>query len=424
MDAAYNLAQAMTDLAEMLEDLEGDARAEEIRRLREEARTVLEMVLQGQEEYLRLTTEAVDVEAAEEAVDEVEGGAEMDMDDPPGDEGDATTTYETHLPTPSALLDTALALIDIHLSLWESTVPSRTPTNSEQSVVRSVLDRAAATTPPGRQAELDLAEIKVLLSMDGIVWDLFKSEARIGTGVEKSLEGAVAALEALLTSLDVYPPDEQTVRTDILTTLADTHSTIASRLLFLTPQLPPGPSPLAQQAWFHFSQAVTRLSTALDLPTSASTPRLFKTSVLLSLSKASLSRVKLAELNETAQRNASQLMENATTYSARASEALGRNATTLPYPAGWVAELIARNTALQQLRVCFYGSKPDLVADAKERYASRAVGILERLKGVRDEERRVRSADVERWITEIQEEGGMEDEEREWWKEVAAGLGE
>jgi len=31
---------------------------------------------------------------------------------------------------------------------------------------------------------------------------------------------------------------------------------------------------------------------------------------------------------------------------------------------------------------------------------------------------------VERWITESQEEGGMEDEEREWWKEVAAGLGE
>ncbi len=101
MDAGYNLAQALTDFADMLDDLEGDARADEVRRLREEARDMLEKVLSGQEEYLQSITEAVDVEAAEESIDEMENEAGMDdVDDPPEEEGD-TTTYETHLPTPS-----------------------------------------------------------------------------------------------------------------------------------------------------------------------------------------------------------------------------------------------------------------------------------------------------------------------------------
>ena len=277
MDAGYNLAQALADLAEMLEDLEVDGRADEIRRLREEARDMLEKIYQGQEEYLRSSTEVND----EEAVDEVGGAGDMEVDIPQGDKAE-TTTYETHLPTSSSFVDTVLALVDIHLSLW--------PSNPTQYAVRSILERAAPLTPPGRQAELDLAEIKLLLAMDGLVWDSSKAEARIGTMVDKSLEGAILALEALLASLEVYAPEEQTVRADILTTMADTHTAQANKMLVLSPQLPPGPSYLAQQAWFHFSQAVSHLVTALELPTTTSTPRVFKPSTLLALSRASLAR--------------------------------------------------------------------------------------------------------------------------------------
>lgn len=423
MDAGYNLAQALTDFADMLDDLEGDARADEVRRLREEARDMLEKVLSGQEEYLQSITEAVDVEAAEESIDEMENEAGMDdVDDPPEEEGD-TTTYETHLPTPSALADTTLALVTIHLSLWESTLPSRTPSDIEQSAVRSVLDRAGAFAPPGRQAELDLAEIKVLLTMDGLVWDLFKAEAKVGTGVERSLEGAVAALGALVANLDLHPPDEQTVRADVLTTLAETHTTIAKRMLFLTPQLPPGPSPLAQQAWFHLSQAVKHLTTAVDLPVNRFSPKLFKPSVLLSLSKASFARAKLVDVNETAKRNHSQLMENATTYANRAAEGLEMRSTTVPYPAGWDAESLIRNVLLHQIRISFFTPLQDEVSRCEIRSAEISGNVIQRLKEVGDVERMVTRSDIERWVGEIEEEGWMGEGERTCWKEVTAGLG-
>lgn len=92
--------------------------------------------------------------------------------------------------------------------------------------------------PAGRQAELDLAEIKVLLTMDRIIWDMYKGEAKAGSGIEKSLDGAIAAIGTVLTSLDAVPAEDSTVRPEILTTLADTHVTIANRLIFLNTQLP------------------------------------------------------------------------------------------------------------------------------------------------------------------------------------------
>lgn len=421
IDAGYNLAQALTDLADMLDDLDGEARSEEIHRLREEAKDVLERVLQGQEEYLRSISEEVDVSAAEATVDTGESEADMEVDDPQGDEA-GTATYETHLPTPSSFVDTLLSLIDIYISLWQSTGPSRTPTDLEH--FRSLLDRAPSLTPDGRQPEFYLAEIKVLLTMDGIVWDTFGAEARTGVGVEKSLEGAVAALEALLASLDICPPDEKTVRADIITTLANTHSTIANRMLFLSPQLPPGPSPLAQRAWYHFLQAVSQLSNALNLPTTTSTPRLFKPSTLLALSQASLSRARLATVNETAKRHVSQLMENATTYANQANDLLGWSAGIPPFQSGWDAELLGRNLMLHQLRINLYGSKTDLMPDAKDRFTGEVVRIMERIKGVKDEERRVKGIDLERWIGEIEGESSLGDGEKEWWIEIRAGLGD
>ena len=445
MDAGYNLAEALVEFANVLEDLHGDTRRDEVGRLRNEAREIWERVMSGQEEYIRTNVEGVDVDRVSGEVEvgevKVEGMVTMDVEDGEGGEGavegEKQTTYETHVPTPSALVDTALELVNLHLSIWTSAEPPTTPPDDQaQSAVRAILDRATSLTPVGRQAELDLAEIKVLLAIDEIVWDVYKSEARIETGPEKSLEGAVGALTSLLASLDIHPPDESTLRAEILTILADTHSTIAHRQLFLSSQLPPGPSPLAQGAWHNLSQCVTLLNQALELPTTASTPKTFKPSVLLNLSKASLARVKLGKANETAKRNVQQLMGNATTYANRAAEALGwrmlTTATTsnptvsmnVPWMAGWDAELLARSVGLQQLRIGHVASTIAGLVE-KERWTEGARGLVGRLKGMSsgDGERRLTAIDVYRWIDDVEdEEQGMDEEEKTWWVDVAQEL--
>ncbi|WVR09787.1 hypothetical protein IAU60_006863 [Kwoniella sp. DSM 27419] len=458
MDVAFNLSQSCSSLADVLEDLDADSSREEVRKLREEARDVLQEVMDGQEEYLRATSEDNDAAETEEVVDEIEGGAvgegmEVDTatdDDGADDEGveaDRSAAFETHLPTPSTFIDTVLSLVQLHLTLWDSTAVPRTPTEEEQTIVRSILDRAAPFAPTGRQAELDLVEIKVLLTMDSIVWDLFKAEARVGMGLEKSLEGAAAALSAVLSSLDVAPPDEPTVRPDILTTLADTHMVIASRMMFLNVQMPPGPSPLAQQSWYHLSQATTHLTTALDLPSHAATPREFKPSVLLSLSKASLARARLSPIHDTAKRNLVQLLDNATTYAARAGEGLGwkfiridgsaqPTATSglslsigggasgddgLPWQAGWEPELLSRSIAFQQVRVCLYASRTDLLPEeARAKHAAGITKVTAKLKALSGE-RSVGIKDVTRFLEGLEDdEGGVLDVERTWWSELFA----
>jgi hypothetical protein len=435
MDTGFNLAQACASLADMLEELEGDAEATQVQSLREQAKGMLENVLGGQEEYLVAMSnragEDDDVVEGIEGDAAASGGAEEESMaiDPNGEDGEEESTFETHLPTPSALVDTALALVDIHLSLWESAAPPVMPTDEAQAAVRAILERTAPFAPAGRQAELDLAEIKVLVSIDGIVWDLYRSEAKIGTGVERSLVGASMALGALLGSLDAQPPDEETVRADILTTLADTHTAIAARLISLTPQLPPGPSELAQEAWTALGHTIAHLTTALALPHTPSSPKEFKPNVLLSLSKASLARARLAEINETAQRNAGQLIENAATYATRAAEGLGWKTRfdmpsspsaklELPYPSGWDTELLARNIVLQQIRIAYYGSQTELVPASKAKYEQAAqalVGVLSRGQG----ERKVGGKDVGRWLGEIEdEEGWVGEQETAWWMRV------
>lgn len=440
----------------MLEELEGDSRKSDVRALRVEARDVLDQVLQGQAAFLEKTREEGDDETTEEAAEgkgdggehaeegvqegaadaeDAEDDGSAEEEDETGmevDEDDNDGTYETHLPTPSTFIDTVLAIVDVHLSLWESVDPPALPNAEQQGAVRAALDQASSIAPPGRQAELDFTEIKVLLTMDSIVWDLYKAEARVGTGIEKSLDGATIALSSLLANLEAQPPDEPTVRADVLTTLAETHSTIAYRMMFLAPQLPPGPSPLGQQAWFHLSQATTHLSTALDIPTTGMIPREFKPSVLLSLSKASLARARLSDISDAAKRNAAQLFENAVAYAGRAAEGLGLGfirlvstavgRPTMPYQAGWDAELLGRQIALQQLRTCLYAERTELVPKEKEEYKNARAGLVQRLKSC-EAARRVGATDVHRLVGDVEdEEGVMGDLEKGWWRELAEEL--
>lgn len=433
LDAGFNLAQSYTTLADMREEL-GDA-DEAVRKLRGEAAEVLEKVYQGQEEYLTSASERQDEEATESAVEEPEekqDAAETAGEDSMEVDGDAEqATYEQHLPTPSSLIDTILALIDIHLSLWISVEPLQPPDEPQQTVVRSILDRAAQWCPPGRQAELDLAEMKVLLTMDGIIWDLFKSHATPGSGSLQSLEGASAALSRLLDSLDVQTPDEPTVRAEILMTLSECHTKIANRSLFLSGQLPPGPNPLAQQSWFHHSQSITFLTKALDLPVTAETPKEFRPSVLLELSKGSLARARLATVNETAQRNLAQLVENASAYAGRAGEGLGipwvkmeaavnhDGKVELPTSRGWDMEILGREVILQQIRICLFASEMELAMAVKGKLNQGMASLLILLKGL-NSDRKITKRDIDRWVGDIDDdEVVMSDTERNWWAKVA-----
>ncbi|KIS01903.1 hypothetical protein L804_00157 [Cryptococcus deuterogattii 2001/935-1] len=458
MDVAFNLAQAFTTLADIMDDLRttDDAEKDEaVLKLRNDAKVTLAEVMDGQEAYLRtvLAQGGENAEEEEEVVEHIEGGAEsqsmeVDVGDKEDVEGDDnTSTWETHLPTPSTYIDTVLTLVDLHLLLWETTPTPQPPTEEEQIAVRIILDRAASIAPRGRQAELDLAEVKVLLTMDRIIWDMYKVEANAGSGIETSLDGAITAIGAVLTSLDAVPAEDSTVRPEILTTMADTHVTIANRLMFLNTQLPPGPASLAQSAWAHLTQATTHLTSAVGSPTDANTPKEFKPSVFLSLSKVSLARAKLASFNDTAQKNIVQLFDNATTYASRAGETLGwtflrvspappsvgvtlnigggsMGGKDLPYPSGWDSELLGRCIALQQVRICLYANRTELLpAELKGQYKGVLSKILEKLGKMEEGERKITGKDVERWLGEVEdEEGGLAEIEKGWWTEITARL--
>lgn len=437
MDAAFNLAQALEDLADILEDTQGDNTIEEIRRLRVEAIDMLGQVLDGQEAFLRSTAESEEVDAVSQAVDEemevdvgVEAGNDAaisdttpDVEDEAASQGDGAS-FETYLPTPSTFIDTVLRLIELHLSLWTSTSPLRLTTEDEQISVRSILDRAGNVAPSGRQAELDLAEIKVLITTDQIMWDLLKSQVRIGTGHENTLDGAVVALSQLASSLSSHPPDEQSVHMDIHTTLADTHISAANRMLVLVPQLPLGPSPVVQKAYAHLTDAITSLTNVIQSPIDGFTPKGAHPSALLSMSKVSLGRARLGTVNETARRNQAQLMENARSYVTRALDGLGWGhvasqdlESKTPWQAGWEIELLSRNCMLQMLRITFFASLlgHGLGGDSKE--------ILNRIKKFAGGERKVGSADVERFWMEVEEDGGFGEGEKEWWVGIVGELG-
>lgn len=453
MDAGYNLAQSDTALADMLDDISGELEAPRIKALRSEASNVLMQVLAGQEAYLAQQAQEAAEEREAEQGDDAEMAGEGDGEATEAVEAAATTaaqpegatpagsdddaaTYETHMPTPSALLDTALAFVDVQLATWESAEPLTLPNDEAQAIVRNVMDRATPHCPAERQAEMDLMEIKILLAMDTIVWDMFKGDARVGTGVERSLEGAIGALTSVLSSMDVSPPEDPTVRADAMTTLATCHSTLANRFMLLAPQLPPGANPLAQQAWFHQSQSVTLLGKALDSAPAAS-PREYKPNLLLDLSKASLARARLAEVNDTARRNLAQLVDNACAYAARAGDALGmpwvrlngpasQSTSTapieMPSPSGWDAELISREAVLQQIRICLYASEMELEMAVKGKLNDGMSKLFQLIKRV-PEDRRVGVSDVERWVEDIvDEEGLLSEKEKMWWERVVQEL--
>ncbi|EIW71251.1 hypothetical protein TREMEDRAFT_27538 [Tremella mesenterica DSM 1558] len=433
LDAGYNLAETLSDLASIIEDLYPD-RTAQVRAIREEACVILGNVFDGQERYLssHLSTTATHIEDQSENVPvEVneplpDGDIPMDIEQVEDSDKTNETPYETHLPTPSSLIDTLSNLISLHLTLWETSSHPHPPTEQEQLVLRQFLHRVTPYIPPSKQSQVDLLEIRIILTEDSLIWESFKSQATIGGGFEQSLQGALMALTSLLSSLNITPPEETSLRAEILLLLSDTHVTLSNRLIHLNKQLPPGPSPLGQQAWSQLSESITRLTQALNLPKTSETPRGYKGNILLELSKTSLERVKLKNVNETAKRNVNQLIENARTYGINAISSLNWKGVledgilTLAYPTGWDDEVLAREIVIHQIRVLLYASQSDLLElDNRGKYSSELEGVLKRLNKL-EEGRKIGQRDLERFWDDLEDD--MTEEEKGWWASVVWGF--
>lgn len=461
-DAGFNLAQALLSLAELTEEYEGPAAAGGVKELRDLAMVLLQTVFSTQAQYLQFAKEnpgevpdgtGEEGEAPAEAAADAEGDAEMkdgEEEEDDADDADATphgsppaagVTAVTY-PTPSAFVDTVMTFVDTQSTLWESAEPVVMPTENAQEASKGVLGFAASLAPPGREAELDLAEMKLLLTLDSINWELTRKDAKPGSGQEKGLEGASRALTSLLANLDASPPDDPSVRADILTTLADTQMEAATRLIIQAKAGPAGPSPQAQAAWAHLTSATANLGKALDLP-SLGTQAEFRPHVLMQLVRTSLNRARLAPINDTAQRNQGQLLDNCAAYAHKAATALGwaypplpkREGWTVPvpqagkleppFPAGWDAELLARTLALLQLRVCYFVHSGQVLAGVdgvKEKYGdATAKPLVETLLTVPRGPRRIGPRDIERFVGDVEdEEGPLSEGESQWWAEIAA----
>lgn len=451
-DAAFNLAQAFSAVADITDEYQGPDGAQNARELRVAATQLMGPVLTTQIIGVEMLSDKKDDDAASEAAAaHTETGTTSTAAVPEQEEidvdGEDTKTEREEVnvsvekaPTPDALVDTTLFLVDIGTTLWDSVTPPQPPSEGEQQAMREMLDMASRLGPPGRQAEIDLANIKVLLTLDSIMWDMFRAQAQPGSGVERGCESAAKVLERLLESLGASPPDDTTVKADILATLANTEVAGAQRYVTLAKRSPT-PAPLAQSAWALLSSATQHLAAAADLPVTLNTPKEFRPNCYIELAKVTLDRARLAPYNDTAAHNVQQLFDNCSAYAGKAAAALGWNFPRLPtastttpfftddlsppYPAGWDMEMLSRTLALLLLRICFFAIHGGVLKTegAEVLYEHAAKSVVDAIISVSSGPRRLMPKDIARFVGDIEdEEGGVCDAEVQWWEQVRQGI--
>lgn len=430
----------------MTDEIEGTSGAESSRELRTTATQMLGPVLSTQAVWLQ-GQEALAAQGGEGATENAEptAPAPASTDEQMDVEGEGQTASGTrdltHAPTPDALVDTVLLLVDIALTLWDTLTPPQPPTEGEQQSTREMLEMARGFAPAGRQAEIDLAESKVIITIDSIMWDMLREQIQgpdreVLTGTEM----ACKVMERILSSLDDEAPTDETIRTDILTTIANAEIAAAQRCVVLAKK--GNAAENGQTAWTQLSQAATHLNTAVKLPVTARTPREFRPNCYIELLRVTLERARLAPFNETSARNAQALLDNCSAYGVKAAEALDWNVPRLPssklgmtpfmnddlrppYPSGWDMEMLARDLLLLQLRVCFYAMSGQILKEdgTKEIYEHSAEAIVKAIISVPVGPRRLNPRDLERFVGDIEDaEGTITPEENEWWKQVGQGI--
>lgn len=441
IDTAYNLAQALTALANTTEDRELDPPKSTIRAWREEARALLGRTLEAQVGYLRSMKEAASEAEADAAIEGIEGEEVQDKEDAESTEemavdppGETATTYEDWLPTSEALVDTLSDLMEIQNDLWETADPLVVPSDGDLQAGATLLESVFPFVQENHQPYIDLAQIKMLLSSERTAWDLHHEHARPDLDAGRSgLEAAAQTLQVLLDNLQGSA--DSTLVVDVVSERVATLHASAERMRYLLPQVPPGPSPLGQQAWAYLSQAMKDIQSVLDTPYTPAWAASTKPSFLLEASYNSLARARLGAVNETARRNAAQLVENAVNYADKALDGLGWKGLQLgtgtstrvevPWQAGWNDEQLAHDALIQLLRVAFVASRTNTLEDpaARQRLGSAAEGLLGRMKTV-PPERRVTRRYLQVRIRDQAEDQfvPLEEAEQAWWEEIAAKL--
>ncbi|KAJ9093762.1 hypothetical protein QFC19_008201 [Naganishia cerealis] len=477
LDAAFNLALCLTQMAEWLE--EGlPAGGGDVLVLREEALRLLYDVARVQEAYVlndAATTEEEQGEMETEATSTTATG----NDDRDGDNA-ATTTYEEHVPTYSAIVETLFEIIDTATSIWAS-LPSSRGSNTSSSAEEYNLDSLPPTyTPLAISRILDrcatLASQANSPSLDAMVHIKRLEAGLVVVSVTKTPRPA-PSLDELSTLLDrvkdVWQAAASTTTNSATTIDAETRVACAHVLVdgetYLALRTGQDPS----RAWHHLSSATQVATTSLALPPPPLTSSpLANTSTLLSLSFLSLRRALLSLSHPTFSPSVThrkQLLMNAEVYANRGLKELGLSGMTsqvvtvgvgagggngssrtlsiglpttssasannnsgtisLPQAVGWDRESLARNTILSLLRCLYYQSTLLLepsssdVAITAQQKADKLLAQIQALRRTESRERWLGRADVGRFVDLLEdEEGGVSPSETAFWEQFAGKL--
>jgi hypothetical protein len=407
----------LAQLADWTEEGFGEGDEAEVRRTREQAVGLLMDVAKAQEAYLATNEE----EDGEGDIGEVADGADEESDD-------GATTYEEHVPTTSALVETLFEVIDVTTSIWaalaslDSLSSHLTPQAMDQLLQRS-LQLAESTGDVSLAGMAHIKRLEVALIVVKFI------ETDLSPLVEQ-----VKAVWQAATVKDSKVDDETRIACAEVLINASTY--LAYRATD------------AQQAWQHLSSATQVATTSLGIPAKLTVAPLWNASTLFDLATLSLRRALVAQRFPdfaTAKTNAKQLLANAQVYANRGlkdlgwttlmSESVGAVATKtlsigigsgvattgLPPVTGWDRESLARTTVLTLLRTLYHQTT---LSDASAQ--TKAETLLMRLRGLRRteaQERWLTSRDVQRFVEMVEDDEGQIDAgEGQFWRDFVQKL--
>ena len=464
-DCAYNLAVGLIELADLAEDFQfpscstitpsspiflDEARVREIRL---EARSLLENVVRVQDEYIASQGGA---QAFESDVlgDDIGTEGDEDMSAPPGDaEGTDEASYETHIPTPSTLIDALLSIVDVDISLLGALDPDVTPEVLSSVFVLETLSHAwqalsaarkisvggaTSVTPEVKESELVLVLVGLGLAIDLTTGNLVDPSLTAQAGLVRQCCNKLISIQ----TSPVYPTLEVETKLSFSDTLIELYKASARVNAQANPAL----------SWEDLGKSVAVARSALELPFSIVTNPLSRASLSLELSKVSMRRSGL-DLPAAA-KNRMTLLKNAETYTNQCLVALGWGwmaseqsgmggaggggtlsiglgsgaaSSGVPPTQGWDHERLARTASLTLLRALWMAAEsPESTPTIKAEYQSKAEKVNDKIKsiGQRAVDRKIGRTDIERFIEEVElEETELRDGETTFWKTVGMNIG-
>ncbi|KAJ9097385.1 hypothetical protein QFC20_006209 [Naganishia adeliensis] len=391
IDAGYNLAVGLAQLADWTEEGFGEGDEAEVRRTREKAVGLLMDVATAQEAYLATNQE----EDGEGDIGEVADGADEESDD-------GATTYEEHVPTTSALVETLFEIVDITTSIWaalaslDSLPPQMTPHAMDQLLQRSLqLAESTGDVSLARMAHIKRLEVALIL--------IKFSETDISALVDQ-----IKAVWQAATAKDSKVDDETRIACAEVLINASTY--LAYRATD------------AQQSWQHLSSATQVATMSLEIPAKLTVAPLWNASTLFDLATLSLRRALVcAAFSGLCNRQSKRQAADSRTRRSSGLEA-ALLTTGLPPVTGWDRESLARTTVLTLFRTLYH--QASLLSDASAQ--TKAETLLTRLRDLRRteaQERSLTSRDVQRFVEMLEDdEGQMHVGERQFWKDFVQKL--